>query len=175
MTLILRKEFAFLSLVAQYLDYTDAEIKAYEKLITHGAEIAPQFWQMIIEKLSGSKFVDANGYDFADFSEAKTGSVTMGFNHNKGYATRNGRITNAKKKIGYMRVAVWNECVHRLDYFLLPPDHDCKSYSCTANPVGAIHFGYAETKDTYSNGLEKYRSNIENVCRPLTELGYSAA
>lgn len=176
MTLTIRKELAFLDLAAKHLDYTHLEIEAYRKLISHGGVISPQIWQMIVEKYSNSKFVDEDGYDFEDFTEAKTGSVSLGWDKKKDCSTRNGRITNVKKKIGYMRVAVWNDCSRFIDYFLIPPDHDCKSYSSAANPAGAIQFVYAETKDTYSNGLEKYRCyDVEYVCRPITEVCYAAA
>jgi hypothetical protein len=176
MVALIKKEIAFVNLASQYLDYTKEEISAYMKLVERGAEISPHLWEMIIEKISGIKFVNQNGYDFEDYSEAKTGSLTVRFDHNKGYNTKKGRITNAANKIGYMRVAIWNEWYDSIDYFLIPPDHSCTSYSSEANPQGAIQFSYSSNNNRYSNNLQEYRHFlIEEVCQPIVKMEYTAA
>jgi len=176
MASLLKKEICFLELAKKHLDYSENEISTLLKLVERGAEISPHLWEMIIEKVGNIKFVNKHGYDFEDFSEAKTGSLTLGVNRITGYDTKKGRITNAENKVGYMRVAIWNQCKDSIDYFLIPPDHFCNSYSSKACPQGAITFSYSINHDRYSNSLDDYRVYyLEDVCRSITDVNYIAA
>lgn len=174
MATILDKEIAFVKLASNYLNYDSLTLM---ELVRGGAEISPHLWERIIEKISGIKFVDKNGYDFEDFTEAKTGSLTIRTRSDTGYVDRKGRITNTTGKIGHMRVAIWNGCTDCIDYFLIPPDHNCTSYSSTNNPQGAIQFSYSIRNDTYANNLEEYRvQTIEEVCKRVeNEIAFSGS
>lgn len=174
-TLIL-KEIAFVKLASEYLGYTNQETKTLLKLAEGGVEMSPRLWEMIIEKVANIKFLNESGYDFADFTEAKTGSMTIRHDSYSGYCKRGGRITNADGKIGHMRVAIWNECTNDIDFFLIPPDHCCTSYSSAKNPQGAIQFSYSSKHDSYANNLEMYRVNsVEEVCKKVCNKKYKKA
>ena len=173
MSVILDKEIAFVNLASKYLSY---DTNTLTELVLGGAEISPHLWEKIIEKVGNIKFVNKHGYDFEDFSEAKTGSMTLGTDWRTGYSTKKGRITNAENKIGYMRVAIWNEYKNSIDYFLLPPDHLCTSYSAKSCPQGSIKFNYSVNHDRYSNCLDDYRVfTLEDVCRSVNDSNYIAA
>lgn len=173
MSVILNKEIAFVKLASKYLSY---DTNTLMELVHGGAEISPHLWERIIEKVGNIKFVNKNGYDFEDYSEAKTGSMTLGINWRTGYTTKKGRITNAENKIGYMRVAIWNQYLDSIDYFLLPPDHLCTSYSTKACPQGAITFSYSVNNNRYSNCLDDYKVFfLEDVCRSVNDSNYIAA
>lgn len=165
MTAVLNKEIAFVHLASIFLDYTENEVQTLLKLVERGAEISPHLWEMVIESFSGIKFVNKGGYDFEDFSEAKTGSMTIRYNSASGYNSNKGQITNVSGKIGFMRVAIWNECTDQIDFFLIPPNHCCTTYSCKSSPQASIQFSYSKRNGTYSNNLETYRvSSLKEVC-----------
>lgn len=71
-------------------------------------------------------FVDADGYDFSDLSDAKTATVRMN-NHN----TRQCRVSiqNVGTKIGALRLVVYNPFTLTVDYFFIPSDQ--KGQFCT--------------------------------------------
>lgn len=175
MTAVLDKEISFVDLASTYLSYSPDEINTLIKLVERGAEISPHLWEMIVEQESGIKFVNKDGYDFEDFTEAKTGSLTVRKNSKRVYSK--GQITNVSGKIGHMRVAIWNELKNSIDFFLIPPNHYCTTYTSPATPRASIQFSYHKKNDTYSNNLELYRVKLLNeVCVKVTnEASYSAA
>lgn len=167
MSAMLLKELAFIDLATKHLGFSNSEKKHMKVLVERGCVLSPQLWEMIVEKLTGSKFVNESKYDFEDFSEAKTGSCTSRPG-SKGYYSYKGQITGVGGKLGYIRVALYNEYSRSIDFFLLPPDHSCNSYTAEMCPQAAIKFSYSRRDDTYSNGLEQYRVyKVEDVCSKI--------
>ena len=62
--------------------------------------------------VGGYEFVDAEGYDFSDYSDSKTTSVNL--------KTRRAEIGNCETKIGALRITAYNPHRDRLDYFYVP-------------------------------------------------------
>lgn len=162
---IIGKELAFVNLAAKHLGFTKTEKKHMINLVNRGCILSPQLWEMIVENVSGLKFVDKNGYDFEDGSEAKTGSCTLQLKKSTGYYAVKGQITNVSGKDGVIRAALYNDWSKKIDFFLLPPGYLCKSYAYEKCPQASIKFSYSRKNDTYSNGLEDYRVFfVEDVC-----------
>lgn len=162
---IIGKELAFVELASKELGFTRAEKKHMINLANRGCILSPQLWEMVVEKVSGLKFVDRSGYDFDDGSEAKTGSCTVQMQKSTGYDMVKGQITNVSGKNGYIRVALYNDWTNRIDFFLLPPGYGCSSYTHEKCPQAQIKFSYSRRNDSYSNGLEIYRVyDLKDVC-----------
>jgi hypothetical protein len=62
-------------------------------------------------------FVDADGYDFSDYSDAKTASVRMN-NQNTGQCCLS--IRNIANKVGAIRLIVFNPFTDSTDFFYIP-------------------------------------------------------
>ena len=129
-------------------------------------------WERALPIISGGKykFVDANGYDMSDGTEAKTASVFPNPRKYKGKPGHHytGSITNVadykgKFKTGDLRVAVYNPHVGRVDYFYIPAE-DIPSLSpkkCEGiNQY--INFGWNKLDDSYTK-IDKYQVSLEEV------------
>lgn len=163
--IILDKELAFLQLAFEHLKFSPSEQKTMHTLVERGCILSPQLWEMIVEKLGGLKFINEHGYDFNDFTEAKTGSCNWKFDSARGTDSITGQITNVGGKIGHLRAAVYNVYTKKIDFFLLPPNHYCSTYSSNSNKQESLKFSYSRYRDTYSNMLEHYRvKDIHEVC-----------
>ena len=76
-------------------------------------------------------FINAYGYDFTDYSDSKTATVSQ---YNKMMT-----IGNVQNKIGALRVTAYNPYTNTLDYFYLPKNvvDECKEKNKTVkNPSG---------------------------------------
>ncbi len=163
---MLDKEKAFVEIASKYLDFTNAEKKHMINLVNRGCVLSPQLWEMIVEKVSGLEFVDQSGYDYSDLSEAKTGSCTVRFQATTGYDQVAGQITNIGDKQGVIRTALYNDWTKKIDFFLIPTNHSCTTYTTKKCPQASLKFSYNRYRDEYSNGLERYRKkNLEEVCQ----------
>ena len=94
MTHQLDKELAFVELASQVLDYSETEKNHMIKFVKRGGIVAPQLWEMIVEEKTGSKFIDEEGKDFEDGSDAKTSTCSMRESE-KGYISYKGKIGRA--------------------------------------------------------------------------------
>jgi hypothetical protein len=65
-----------------------------------------------LAEVGGYKFVDADYYDFDDFSDSKTTTVNLN--------TRRAEIGNVEGKIGALRITAYNPHRDRLDFFYVP-------------------------------------------------------
>ena len=143
MTHQLDKELAFIELASQVLDYSKTEKNHMIKFVKRGGIVAPQLWEMIVEEKTGSKFIDEEGKDFEDGSDAKTSTCSMRESE-KGYITHKGVISSVGNKTGYLRVAIYNECASEIHYFLIPEKHNCNISYTNTNPKGRIEFSYKQ-------------------------------
>ncbi|CAB4162611.1 hypothetical protein UFOVP787_71 [uncultured Caudovirales phage] len=164
----LQKELSFLELTGHLLGFSDQKIAVMRELITEDqSEFSARLWEKTIAKLAKTKFTDVAHKDFSDGTESKTASTRRDV---KGKIQ--GQISNVSGKTGWIRVACFNNYKNVIDFFLLPPDHDCKSYFSPANgDRGSIKFTYNRKEDTYSNYLEKYRvKNAKAACVQMRSL-----
>lgn len=68
--------------------------------------------------VGGYEFLDADGYDFSDYSDSKTASIGT-----NGVATVGnilGRGKTGEAKLGDLRVILYNPFKQRLDYYFMP-------------------------------------------------------
>lgn len=73
--------------------------------IEHLVEIA-------MSKVGGYQFVDAEGYDFDDFSDSKTTTVNTN--------TKTMTISSVETKIGALRICCYNPHNESIDFFFVP-------------------------------------------------------
>ena len=143
MTHQLDKELAFVELASQVLDYSETEKNHMIKFVKRGGIVAPQLWEMIVEEKTGSKFIDEEGKDFEDGSDAKTSTCSMRESE-KGYISYKGTIHSVGNKTGYLRVAIYNDCVSEIHYFLIPKKNNCRISYYDNDPRGRIPFSYKQ-------------------------------
>lgn len=97
-------------------------------------------------------FVDAEGYDFTDYSDSKTTTVNV----NTGIVT----ITGVESKIGALRITAFNPFKNSLDFFFLPKqDLDIVKQDCYGKNEHRqrVVFNYSrQVADNYCS-FEKYR------------------
>jgi hypothetical protein len=67
--------------------------------------------------------------------------------------TIRGTVSNVSRKSKGIRLAVYNEFVKRIDYFLIPS----KAIARLVGGKKSIHFQYSHTKDRYTNGMDEFR------------------
>lgn len=166
------KELAFLDLAADILKYSRTERAFIREWINKGHEFSSRIWEEIIEKLAKTKFTDVAHMDFTDGTEAKTGCTRTHMHKIKHHTNICGQITNVAGKIGFIRVACYNNWTQNIDFFVLPPNHTAKAYySKATGNQGCIKFSYNRSNDTYSNNLETYRvKSVTDCCKPLRYL-----
>jgi hypothetical protein len=110
--------------------------------------------EMLIEETLAAigpyEFVDAEGYDFTDFSDSKTTSV----NEKTGMA----EVGNVETKIGALRITTYNPLKESVDYFFVPKSH--------LNRVKTACYGKNSHKEriqfTYSRRYEDHYGWFEN-------------
>jgi hypothetical protein len=158
--IVLDKEFAFIDLAADVLKLSRTE-RGYMRKFAREFEndFSGKLWERIIARIANVECTDVAYKDFSDGTEAKTAS-TREYIDSKGDGRICGQISNCEGKTGWIRAACYNSYKGDIDYFLIPPHHNCTF------DAGMIRFSYNRTKDTYSNGLEQYRvSSVYDVCR----------
>jgi hypothetical protein len=96
-------------------------------------------------------FVDADGYDFSDFSDAKTSSVRMNDHYRRRCSVS---ITSIGNKIGALRTVVFNPFTESIDYFYIPKNNVMQPYDCTN---GSVEFKSSWSHKNGYNRLERYR------------------
>ena len=107
--------------------------------------------EIALAKVGGYEFVDAEGYDFSDFSDSKTTST----NPNTNVVT----ISSIENKIGALRITCYNHVKQALDYFFVPSN---KLHTVALACYGKnshkqrIIARYTEAGDHY-NQFEKFR------------------
>jgi len=107
--------------------------------------------KIALAKVGGYEFVDAEGYDFTDFSDSKTAST----NPNTNVVT----ISSIENKIGALRITCYNHVKQALDYFFVPSN---KLHTVALACYGKnshkqrIIARYNEAGDHY-NQFEKFR------------------
>ena len=67
--------------------------------------------ELCLAKVGGYDFVDAEGYDFTDYSDSKTATV----NEKTLVAT----VASVETKIGSLRICVYNPIADRIDFFYM--------------------------------------------------------
>ena len=72
----------------------------------------PRLVEESLAAVGGYTFVDANGYDFSDYSDSKTATVAD--------YDRAMRIGNVQNKIGALRITTYNPHNDTLAYFFMP-------------------------------------------------------
>lgn len=108
------KEYLFMrDIITQY----HPEFKSSQDLQAFGLKYPGHFnIEFLIEEclaaIGGYKFVDAEGYDFCDYSDSKTTTV----NANTGVVT----ISSVETKIGALRITAFNPIKNGIDYFYVP-------------------------------------------------------
>lgn len=165
------KELAFLDLATDILKYTRSERAFIREWINKGHEFSGRIWEELIEKLARTKFNDTAHMDFTDGTEAKTASTRL-YKKKEGSTGIVGQITNVAGKTGYIRVACYNNHSKKIDFFVLPPNHDVTiRLTKSQGNKGCIQFSYSRKDDTYSANLEKYRvKNIKECCKQFRYL-----
>lgn len=93
-------------------------------------------------------FVDADGYDFSDLSDAKTATVRMN-NYNTGQCRVS--IQNVGTKIGALRLIVFNPFTATIDYFFIPSSQ--KHRFCTV--INKSGLSTIEVPWSQKNGYNK--------------------
>lgn len=159
----LQKELSFLELAAPILGFSREKTAVMRDLIIEDqSEFSTKLWEKVIAKLAKTIFTDVAHKDFTDGSESKTASTRR----DKSKNVIKGQIANVSGKTGWIRVACFNNHKNMIDFFLLPPDHECTAYFTAATGTkGTIKFTYNRKLDTYSNNLEKYRvRNVQACC-----------
>ena len=154
-------------------------VKTVDDMIPLLGKSVGALWEMVLPTISGGKykFVDANGYDFSDGTEAKTSSITAKPNK-PGGNSYSGLITNVanykgKFKTGDLRVAVQNAPAKRVDFFLIPAE-DLPFLAAGAvgpyqddNPypgsLPRIPVSYNIKTDAYGPKIAKYQVDLETV------------
>lgn len=127
-----------------------------------------RMFETALENASNGKYkcVDTNGYDFTDFSDAKTASL----NHN-GTNTIGCTLDHLEYKIGSLRVAVYNPITEDFDFLYIPHSvYSSLSYERgrSINPgqtLGAntktkekrLRLTYSKQTRCYKNNMERYR------------------
>ena len=75
--------------------------------------------ELCMSTLGGYEFLDADGYDFSDWSDSKT--ATIGLNDSVAVVGNIlGRGKQGEAKIGDLRVVLYNPFKQRLDYYFMP-------------------------------------------------------
>ena len=154
-------------------------VKTVDDMIPLLGKSVGALWEMVLPTISGGKykFVDANGYDFSDGTEAKTSSIRAKPNK-PGGNSYSGLITNVanykgKFKTGDLRVAVQNVPAKRVDFFLIPAE-DLPFLAAGAvgpyqddNPypgsLPRIPVSYNIKTDAYGPKIAKYQVDLETV------------
>lgn len=112
----------------------------------------PSLIEQSLAAVGGYDFIDAEGYDFSDYSDSKTVSI----NPTTGRAT----IGSVENKIGALRVIVYNPIKNGIDYFFVPADEVayCKGpcYGKTDHKE-RIRFSYSKVAEDSYGWFEDYR------------------
>ena len=167
-----KKELAFVDLASEVFEYP----KHYKDNILfmireYGIDFSSCAWEKIVAKVANTKRTNVAHMDFRDKSEAKSLAALYYFNHSKGSGSVRGNINNISKKVGYIRVACYNCHKDSIDFFLLPPNHECKVNYYESVRNGKLAFNYNRQRDTYSNGLELYRvKDYKEACKEICYL-----
>lgn len=164
--IVLDKEYAFIDLAADLLGLSRTE-RGYMRKFARDFEndFSGKLWERIIARIANIECTDVAYKDFCDGSEAKSAS-TREYINSKGHSRICGQITNCKGKTGWIRVACYNNHKEDIDYFLIPPDHEC-----TFDNYKKIRFNYNRTLDTYSNSLEQYRvASVYEACKKVKKM-----
>ena len=97
-------------------------------------------------------FVDADGYDFSDYSDSKTTSV----NQKTSIVT----VGSVENKIGALRITAYNYFRDTADYFFVP-ECDLEHVKSACYGVNEhkqrIQFAYSTVKENYYGWFEEYR------------------
>lgn len=165
MAINVEKELAFIDLAADVLKISAQERAFMRKWVDLGHEYSSRLWELIIQHKAETKFEDVAHQDFHDGSEAKSASTRL----NAAGNAIVGQISNVTGKTGYIRVACYNNWKKKIDFFLLPPNHNCTAYfSEAAGNRGSIRFSYSRRTNRYSNYLEWYRvHSLQDVCKKI--------
>ena len=166
----IRCQLAIINLARQVCEnYTNKEYDVMEKLAKDGFKME-HLWEIIIEELANTKClgIGATGADFEDGSDAKI--ITFRKVREQTTSFR-GDLKNLKNKKGHLRVAVFNLCYDRFDFFLIPPDHHLKLSAKNFKIADAFEFSYNRKTDRYTRGLETYRvADVYEVCQPVNRI-----
>ena len=75
--------------------------------------------ELCMSRVGGYEFLDEDGYDFSDYSDAKTASITP---TDSVAVVGNilGRGRTGQPKVGDLRVVLYNPYKQRLDYYFMP-------------------------------------------------------
>jgi len=76
--------------------------------------------ELCLAKVGGYDFVDAEGYDFTDYSDSKTASVNE--------KTLVVSVSSIETKIGSLRICVYNPIADRVDFFYMT-NREMKTYA----------------------------------------------
>jgi len=162
----IRCQLAIINLARQVCEnYTNKEYDVMEKLAKDRFRMEP-LWEIIIEELANTKCLKAHatGADFEDGSDAKI--ITLRFNSKQ--KSFKGTFKGLQLKTGHLRIAMFNPCHDRLDFFLIPPDHHMQLSNSCSRIADQLDFNYSIKPDTYTKGLEAYRvSDVYEVCKPI--------
>jgi hypothetical protein len=112
----------------------------------------PRLVEQSLAAIGGYTFIDANGYDFSDFSDSKTTTVAE--------YDRAMRIGNVQNKIGALRITTYNPHNNTLSYFFMPKpavDEFKENNGTKKDATGKrIRTTWNEEKDHY-NFFESFR------------------
>jgi len=102
--------------------------------------------------VGGYDFVDAEGYDFTDYSDSKTTSVNQ--------KTHYVEVNNVETKIGALRITAYNPFKDSADYFFVPRcdlEHLKRPCYGVNEHKQRIKFSYSSVKENYYGYFEDYR------------------
>jgi hypothetical protein len=110
--------------------------------------------------VGGYDYVDEDGYDFSDFSDSKTTSISL--------KTRIASVGNVENKIGALRITSYNPHLDSLAYFFVSQtDVKYVKLPCYGNSSHKerIRFTWHPNDDHY-NSFEDYRKDdFESLAR----------
>ena len=119
----------------------------------------PRLVEQSLAAVGGYTVVNAYGYDFSDYSDSKTTTVSQ---YDKILS-----IGNVQNKIGALRVTTYNPFTNKLDYFYLPQSFVVKyrEDSCKKNDRNGERIRTSWTKKTdHYRIFESYRlSSFEEL------------
>lgn len=100
--------------------------------------------------IGGYKFVDADHFDFDDYSDSKTASVSL--------FTQQCSVTGVDGKIGSLRISVYNPCTEGLDYFYVPKkDLEYVRTPCYGKQFYRQRIRFRWSKNGHYNWFEDFR------------------
>ena len=105
--------------------------------------------ELSIEKVGNLPFLDADGYDFSDYSDCKTSTIQP-----QGIAD----IQSLEAKIGAIRALIYNPFKDRIDFFFFPYD-DWKNIAQTYKQTKLrLRSSYSKKTGLYKT-FEPFRVN----------------